>query len=204
MAKPVEIRVNPAVLTWARETIGYSIEEASRKAGVGPEKLRAWELGRAYPSYVQLETLAYTVYRRPLAVLFRDEPPVESPAGQEFRNLPKPAANQLSTEMRLAIRKAKHFQTLMNELGDEGSPQFALFSLTLQEKPAQAATRFRDFVDLSVEEQKRWPADEAFARFWEFVERLGIFVLLMDLPLEEARAFSLSDARSPLFVFSKQ
>lgn len=57
------------MLVWARESIGYTIDETAHRLGnVNPEKVKAWENGTSSPTYTQLENLAYKVFKRPLAV----------------------------------------------------------------------------------------------------------------------------------------
>ena len=60
----------PSVLRWARESQGYSIEEVASRLKRDPSEVAAWETGAESPTYVQLETLAYKIYKRPLAVFF--------------------------------------------------------------------------------------------------------------------------------------
>lgn len=204
MPRSAELRINPAVLTWARESMGYSVEEAARKVNVDAARLLAWETGRAFPTYIQLESLAYRVYKRPLAVLFRKEPPTEPTPGEDFRNLPGTLASRLSTETRLAIRRTKHLQNLLRELGEEIVPPLMQFTLTLQENPEAAAGRFREFVGLRLDEQEQWPNDKAFEFFRNLVETQGVCVFLVEMPLEEARAFALGDPVVPVIAINRQ
>jgi hypothetical protein len=46
--------VTPAVVQWARERSGYSIEDAAHHF----KKIAAWEAGEALPTYVQVEDMA--------------------------------------------------------------------------------------------------------------------------------------------------
>ena len=70
--------VTPSALRWARESIGYELEEAADLIGVRAEKLAAAERGDAYLTLRQAEEAARR-YERPLAALFVSEPPVEEP-----------------------------------------------------------------------------------------------------------------------------
>src|SRR5688572_27596169 len=116
MSTALPIKISPSVLVWARTSIGYSIDEIARKMNVKPEKVDAWEKGTAPITYNQLENLAYKVLKRPLAVFFRAEPPMEAPIEKDFRNLTSSEINHLSTEIRLVLRKAKRLQNLVREL----------------------------------------------------------------------------------------
>ena len=81
----IQEAINPAVLVWARETAGLSIEEAAHKIGLtsgtrgtADEKLTAMENGERAPSQAQLTKMA-AAYHRPLLALYMAEPP--RPAG---------------------------------------------------------------------------------------------------------------------------
>ena len=80
------VDVNPAVLRWARETAGYSIEEAGDRVA-GPQALEAWEAGRDRPTWKAVQRLG-KLYRRPVAALLLAEPPAEPLLPPDFRRLP--------------------------------------------------------------------------------------------------------------------
>jgi transcriptional regulator with XRE-family HTH domain len=62
--------VNPQILYWARTTAGLSVDDVVQKLKrkkITSETVLAWESGQEAPDYIQLERLAYEVYKRPLA-----------------------------------------------------------------------------------------------------------------------------------------
>ena len=79
MAATLPIKISHSVFVWARTSMGYSIDDIAHRLNMRPEKIEAWENGLASPTYTQLEHLAYKVFKRPLAVFFRTEPPEEIP-----------------------------------------------------------------------------------------------------------------------------
>ncbi len=162
---------------------------------VKPEKINAWENGTASPTYTQLENLAYKVFKRPLAVFFRAEPPMEAPIEKDFRNLTSSEISDLSTEMRLILRKAKRLQNLVRELNKDNETELAYkkFKVSIKDNPVTAANRFREFLGLTIEEQKKWNPNNSFDHFKEYIEKIGVYVFQFQMPFEEARAFSLTD-----------
>ena len=75
VARTLTALVEPAVLRWARESIGLTPLAAARKIGLSDETLvEQWEAGSAAPSIPQLREAA-RVYKRPLAVFFLSLPP---------------------------------------------------------------------------------------------------------------------------------
>ncbi|MBS1940235.1 MAG: ImmA/IrrE family metallo-endopeptidase [Bacteroidetes bacterium] len=194
--------VSKAVLAWARISAGLTLEQAEHKAGHSKEKILAWERGEGVPSYPQLEDLAYKAYKRPIALFFLAEPPAEPSITQDFRNLTNAEAEHLGFQTRIALRKAKHVQALMGELRPPGERARLLeFKTTTKEDPEQVAARFRSFIDLPIATQKQFRTGDNVSQFRPFVEAMGVLVLKLDMPLEEARAFALS-GEHPVIVLN--
>lgn len=86
--------VNPAILTWARETAGLALPEAAQKVGLrdtrrgaGAERLAALEAGEGEVGRPTLLKMAQ-VYRRPLITFYLAKPPPKADRGEDFRTLP--------------------------------------------------------------------------------------------------------------------
>lgn len=204
MPGELTFQLSPAVLEWARNSMGYTIEEAAKKAGVPNERFEAWETGRKRPTYKQLETLAERVYKRPLALLLLPQPPKEDSIQKDFRNLSNAEISHLSPEVRLALRRAKRYQLILDEVSSsEDPPAFTKFKVSLSDKPTAAAKRFREFIGLSLKEQKQWSYEEAFNNFRRLLEDIGIYIFLIKMPMEEARAFCLS-GKYPIIVLNSE
>jgi hypothetical protein len=107
--------VTPAVLRWARESIGYEVDEAARRIGVRPEKLEGAEAGDLMLTLRQAEKAA-DVYDRPLAALFLCEPPREEPQEAQFRRLPGAPAPPWPPEMQTLARRVQSRQETAVEL----------------------------------------------------------------------------------------
>src|ERR1043165_8942735 len=90
-------RVNPDILSWAREAAVLSMDEAARKLGIRANRLVALEEGRQDPSRSMLVKMSER-YRRPLLTFYLPERPLQSDKGQDFRTLreaPPPGAEAL-------------------------------------------------------------------------------------------------------------
>src|SRR5665213_1634016 len=116
MAGSINFNLSPSVLEWARSSMGYTIEQAAKKAGVPSDRYEAWETGKKLPTYRQLEELAENVYKRPLAILLLSKPPEEDSIQNDFRSLSNSQISDLSPELRLALRKAKRYQLILEEV----------------------------------------------------------------------------------------
>ena len=75
----VRANVKGDLLIWARESAGFSVAEAAKKAQVAPEKLEAWEVDEAYPTLNQLNNLA-KAYKQPISIFYLSKavPPFNS------------------------------------------------------------------------------------------------------------------------------
>src|ERR1035438_2666873 len=83
--------IQPKILTWARETAGLSLDDATRALGLtdargrtGGQRLEAMELGEDEPTRPVLLKMAKT-YRRPLLVFYLAEPPKKACASYRSR-----------------------------------------------------------------------------------------------------------------------
>jgi Zn-dependent peptidase ImmA (M78 family) len=204
MPGAIPFRISPAVLEWARTSMGYTLDEAARKMDVPLDKYEEWETGKKTPTYKQLEKLSERVFKRSLAILFLPNPPAEDSIQKDFRNLSNAEINNLSPEVRLCLRKAKRFQLILKEVNQfEQVEKYKEFKVSIKDDPASTASRFREFINLSLQEQKAWKYDNAFNLFKEKIEAIGIYIFQLKMPLEQARAFCLSDD-IPVIVLSTE
>ena len=94
-------KVNPEILSWARETAGLTLEEAVGKLKIrdahgvaAEERLAALESGETEPTRQMLVKMAKQ-YRRPLVTFYLSTPPAKGDRGADFRTLP--SQNHYST-----------------------------------------------------------------------------------------------------------
>jgi Zn-dependent peptidase ImmA (M78 family)/DNA-binding XRE family transcriptional regulator len=199
----ISFNLSSSVLEWARKSMGYSIEQTAKKMGVPNEKYESWEKGEKNPTYKQLEDLAEKVYKRPLAILLLKNPPKEDPIQKDFRNLSNAEISNLSPDLRIALRKAKRYQLILEEVAaQDEAPKFKQFKISKTDDPLSASKKFRELLSLSLEEQKSWKPDTSFANFRRYVESIGIYIFMMKLPIEEARAFCIT-GNFPIIVINK-
>ena len=104
------VGLNPKVLIWARERAGLTIEDAAARMKRTPAMLTAWEEGKKAPTFKQLETLAETVYHRPIALFFFPAPPEEPEPGRVFRTLPSAEVDKLLSDTLYAMREGMAFR----------------------------------------------------------------------------------------------
>jgi Zn-dependent peptidase ImmA (M78 family) len=197
--------VTPSALRWARESIGFKIEEVADRVGVTPEKLEAAERGEAYLTLREAENSA-RLYERPLAALFLPEPPVEEPPEAQFRRLPGAPEPPWPPQMRALARRVRARQEAAMELYDllEEEPPWPLLDIAYDQDPARLAAAARDALGVTIDEQKRWRdrgGYEPLRKWIDAIEALGVLVLQdSSLPVDEMRGFASTDAFVPAIV----
>jgi Zn-dependent peptidase ImmA (M78 family) len=193
-----QMPVRPALITWARERAGLSLEEAAAKF----KKIAVWEAGEAGPTYPQLEALA-DAFKVPVAVFFFPKPPEVPPITESFRTLPAAQLDEIVPRIRLLLRKAKAFQISLAELNGGRNPAGRLITQDLHfslDTPAgDLAERVRDYLGVSIEEQRRWPSAEIALEAWRTAfANVGVFVFKDAFKAPRYAGFCLYDRQFPI------
>jgi Zn-dependent peptidase ImmA (M78 family) len=196
--------VTPEVLLWARESAGYSVEDAARKINLRWSQLEAAEQGEDLLTLRQAEKLA-KVYGRPLATLFLPEPPVEEPQDTQFRRLPGAPPPPWPAAMQLLVRRIRERQDAAIELYealDEPPPWIAQATEFVARDRASLPRIAREVLGVRREEQASWSEKYAPLRAWtDAVEGQGILVMQDgSMPVEEMRGFASIDSTVPVVV----
>ncbi len=203
--KALEVTVEPTILQWARESIGGNIGEIAKRLNLSKETVEKWELGEKTPTLAQLERLS-GFYKRPLAAFFLPEPPQELAPPKDFRTLPSDQRKSLSPKTRLAIRRASRLQSVAAELtvglSREATPK--ILKARPSDPPEAVAGKMREQLGVAIQTQFRWKDEqEALIEWRKTLERLGILVLQVTMPLDDdVRAFSIPHAKFPAIVLN--
>jgi Zn-dependent peptidase ImmA (M78 family) len=173
--------INREILTWARITMGLSIEDVSAIIHKEPHIIASWEDGLASPTYPQLEKLADDIYKRPVALFFFPRVPEEDSPKSDFRSLPGTTVDQLPPSIIKMYRKAKILQFNIEELYDGQNPSKSIISNEINVKADQEvidlAKAVRERLGISIEVQKSWKNMENALKTWrDALEMNGIFV----------------------------
>lgn len=215
--------INPSILTWARETIGLSVDEAAKKLGLSSsqkssaaEKLEAFEEGETKPTRKQLLGLA-RIYHRPLAVFYLNEPPRESDRGEDFRTFSDPVSSKENALLKALLRDVHVRQDLARDIleDDEDMERLEFIgSLQINENVRKAAARIKTKLRINGND---WTSHytkpkELFDDLRDKIESLGVFVLLIgslgshhsNISEKVFRGFSISDDLAPFIVINDQ
>ena len=175
------LNVNPAMIKWAREDAGYTLEELPGYL----QDAEKWENGEETPSWSDLRNLAKK-YKRPSFFYFLKEPPQVEDDFIEFRSDDK--IEEFSPQLRLEIRKAKHRRNAYLRIYDEMGIQIPNFSnnVNYEKNPIKLAKHIRNYLNVDLELQRKWIFNEngnknynhnSFLNHWkEICFDLGILV----------------------------
>ncbi len=206
MAEPIT-GIEISVLQWARESQGFSVEEVAERMKKDPAEIVAWESGEAAPTYIQLETLAYKIYKRPLAIFFLPQPPPEHDPEREFRTLPDFDLEDLSSDTRYQIRVAHSLQLSLKELNDDRNPVerpiFRDIALSIQRDLREQTDEIRRYLGISLQTQTTWRSSDTALKSWRnAIEETGIFVFKHAFKEKQISGFSLLDDQFPIIYLN--
>lgn len=208
-------KVNPAILKWARETAGLSIDEGAHKLGVSAERLVAMERGERDPARGMLVKIAEK-YHRPLLAFYLSEPPAASDKGEDFRTLPEEPPPGTEALLAALVRDVQARQGLVKaalEEAEEDEPLSFVRSAKISDGVETLVAAMRATLGVSLMEFRRQrTVDDAFRLLRDRAEQSGVFVLLMGnlgshhtaIDARVFRGFALADPVAPFVVVNEQ
>lgn len=205
MSKSVAAKIHPQLLVWARETAGFSIEEASKKIHVSIEKLADCESGEQSLTFKQLQDAA-NAYKRPLALFFLPDAPAREANVQDFRLDREVTDKPLAPAVNIEIRRARQHRDEAIELARELDEELLMFTATanMSESPDIVAQRLTQLLKLNNPQPAGWRnADEAFKGRKAAVEALGVLVFEASrISTEQMRGVSLPFDQLPVVLLN--
>ena len=196
--------VTPEVLIWARESAGYSVEDAAAAVNLSWSELEMVEGGHNLLTLRQAERLA-KLYGRPFATFFLAAPPAEEPQETQFRRLPGAPAPPWPAEMRLLARRIRERQDAAIELYaalDEAPPWIANARSFVADDRTALPPLAREVLGIGRDEQASWSDKYAPLRAWtDAIEAQGVLVMQDgSMAVDEMRGFASIDSGAPVVV----
>lgn len=202
--------VTPALLSWARERIKLSPEEAAKTAGITVEKLHNWEAGESLPTINQAKKLAKKM-RIPYVYFFLPEPPqnYKLPKNQDYRTF----ANQPIAEYSLALQylcidvmeRRDVILELYEEMNMNTVPFEQYIDISATDNSSIAQT-IRSLLELTLEKQRKFKtSNDAFNYYLEAFSKIGILVFQADkVEKTEMRGMSIYGKVFPIIVVNRK
>ena len=207
MKSVTAIGIQPEVMRWARQSIGLSIPDVADKLKRPVDEVAGWESGDSFPSYAQLEKLAYQIYKRPLAVFFLPSPPEEISPAKEFRTLPDADLHSLAPDTHMHIRRAHAYRLALYELFANSNPSqrcaWKDFQLSQNISISKQSEKLRNYLDVDLQAQVSWrTSDNALKQWRAAIESVGIFIFKAPFKQKEISGFCLFDDVHPIIVLN--
>jgi Zn-dependent peptidase ImmA (M78 family) len=207
MARSTEALVEGDILTWARSTAGFSIEEAAAKLNTKPEKVTAWEGGVERPSMAQLRNMA-VAYKRLLSDFYLPQRPAEDAIPHDFRRLPGEVAFRYSRPLRYQLRLAQQRRELALDLAAELDDELPTLPGYLQfhSDTEETGAGLRRMLGVTLEAQRTWRDPRVTYNAWRAaLEHAGILVFqATGVPTSEMLGFSLSERPLPVIGVNRK
>ncbi|OQY01875.1 MAG: hypothetical protein B6I26_02610 [Desulfobacteraceae bacterium 4572_130] len=199
--------INPLVLKWARETAGINVVELAIRMKKDKKTIMQWEAGETSPTYPQLEKLAYTILKRPLALFFFPEPPKELNPKKSFRTLPETEIENLSPYFLKLFRQAQAMQINLGELNENINPSNKKIlndiEVTKDSDYFEIADKIRSYLGISLAKQKLIKnTDEAFKIWRNRIESCGIFIFKEAFKNDQISGFCIYDLVFPIIYIN--
>lgn len=193
--------INPDLLTFSRERIGYDIPAIAEKLRVNEEKWLKWERGEEKPTTNQLIRIAGYLDRTP-AFFYLNNQPVEEKPFSEFRTIKNEVLETGSPKLIRAIREAKRNRDTLIDLYENRNirpvqiPVFSPADGDVQDR----GTKIREWLGVSMDVQKSWKSSsEALTNWKNYIEGMDIYVVQFPfVDVEECRGFAIAEERFPV------
>lgn len=203
---PANPIANPVILKWAREKQGITLETIASRFKKDISEIEAWESGEGSPTYIQLERLAYELYKRPVALFFFPEPPSEESLSKSFRTLPEMEIAKISPMIRSLVRKAKAAQIgLLELIGVQENQKNIVREVHFSTKMSigEMAKKAREYLGISIVEQCSWQnSGEALKKWRTIFEGKGVFIFKEAFRSDDLSGFCLHDENFPLIYLN--
>ncbi len=198
MADTIHIQVNHKLLTWARESLGFSKNQASEKTGISTKRISQLEEGDKRPTLDELKELS-KAYKRTIATLLLSEPPKEKPLPKDRRTVNSKDIGNFHEKTIVTVRKARALAQSYVDLRHELGIQIPKLNITasLRNNPKEVAKKVSEILQIS-EIRKINNINLALEAYIEKVESLGIAVFQLSLTQDNLRGLSIVDDIIPI------
>lgn len=196
-----QANINPELLTFSRERIGYDIPDIAGKLQVKEERWLSWERGEQKPTTNQLMRIADYLDRTP-AFFYLNSLPDEAEPLSEFRTINNNLLVSGTPKLRAAIRGARrNRETLLGLYSEQRkTPERIPVLNTPGGSIQENAQKIRKWLGISLEEQKSWKSSsEALTNWKNLLEERDIYVVQFPyVDVQECRGFALSEEAIPI------
>lgn len=207
MGTSVDAIITPSVLAWARESAGFSPENAASRLKVDVNLLLDWEAGLERPTVAKARIIA-GLYKRPLALFYLPEPPKDFKPMHDFRRLPEAGEGVYSPELKYELRLAHERRELALQILEETDERPITFELRAVpgEAPELVGMRIREALGVTQSLQSTWRDNRIAFHAWRGrMEDLGVLVFqAARVDSAEASGFAFAASALPFVVVNRK
>jgi Zn-dependent peptidase ImmA (M78 family) len=193
--------INPAILTFSRERMGYDIPVIAKKVSVNEVRWLKWERGEEKPTTNQLITLADKLDRTP-AFFYLDQVPDEEEPLSEFRTINNLPLDRASPKLISAIREARRNRQELFRLYESTnrSPKPVPKYSATDRNITAIATEIREWLGISFKMQTSWTSSSNALTNWKnLLEEQDVYVLQYpSVEVKESRGFAIAEDLFPV------
>lgn len=197
----VRENINPSILTFSREQMGYGIPEIAKKVPVKEERWLKWEQGEEKPTTNQLIKIADQLDRTPAYFYLPSIPDEEEPLS-EFRTINNLKLDSASPKLISAIREARRNReeliSLYRSINQQPEP---LLEYEVAGKPIKKiASEVRQWLGITYELQSSWSSSSKALTEWKsLLEDRDIYVMQFPyVEVDECRGFAIAEELFPV------
>lgn len=197
----VRENINPSILTFSREQMGYGIPEIARKVPVKEERWLQWERGEEKPTTNQLIKIADQLDRTPAYFYLPSIPEEEEPLS-EFRTINNLKLDSATPKLISAIREARRNReeliSLYRSINQQPEP---LPEYEAAGEPIKKiASEVRQWLGVTYELQSSWSSSSKALTEWKnLLEERDIYVMQFPyVEVDECRGFAIAEELFPV------
>ena len=205
------VKINPKMLTWAREDAGYTFETLPKNL---QKNFIHWENGEKLPTWNQLCDISNQL-KRPTAFFFRKNPPKTVKIDFEEYRKTNLTYESRTPQLNLAIRQFEYKRKKFIELLEDMNYPTIDFSQYTRNNAnyEEIASYIRDILGTSLKTQKEWMYTSNnqkdylhynFLNKWkEQINKLGELIFEVSrVDLEEMRALCIYHDKYPIILLN--
>lgn len=204
-------KINPNILSWARERAQLSMPMLAKKLGINEEKLAQWEKGENPLTFRQAQVFADKTHI-PFGYLFLKQAPEEKLPLPDLRTVSSDPLASPSAELRDVIRIVLQRQSWYSEyLLEQGEEQNSIVACCDVNTPvANIVHNMRTKLNISAHpERGNW--EDYFRELIRRIENIGVLVMRQadighwtrPLSVVEFRGFAIADPIAPVIFINQ-
>ncbi|MFP3090576.1 ImmA/IrrE family metallo-endopeptidase [Treponema sp. TIM-1] len=199
--------ITSKILTWARERLDLSLEEAAEYLKKKPEVLKSWEEGNKYPTINQAKAIAKKL-KIPYVYFFLPDPPqnIKLPKNQDYRTLSNQPLKKYSVELKTLLFDIMQRREVMLDLYRQMEREPQIFNHFFDIKSTDnksIAKAIRELLQLP--ERFKQKDRDLFNFFRNILENMGVLVFqAAGVSPVEMRGLSVLEEIFPIIVVNRK